>query len=96
MRRNNILTISILWLSLMSGCASSTQDLVEQAQLSGDWTLVNIRMAAIERREAQSKQSCPRGTKRWCISRIGRERCSCVSDSEGRDMFRDMFDTLNR
>ena len=90
MCRNNIWTISILAIFLLSGCAPSTHDLIEQAQLTGDWSFVNKRIAAIDRREAQRPQSCPRGTKRWCISRLGHEKCSCVSDSE----FRDMFDSL--
>ncbi len=87
MCRNSIWTISILAMFLLSGCASSTHDLIEQAQLTGDWSFVNNRIAAIERRESQRPQSCPRGTKRWCTSRLGHEKCSCVSDSEGRDMF---------
>ncbi len=85
MCRNNIWTISILAMFLLSGCAPSTHDLIEQAQFTGDWSFVNKRIAAIERREAQRPQSCPPGTKRWCISRLGHEKCSCVSDSEARD-----------
>jgi len=80
-------TISILAMFLLSGCASSTNDLIKEAQLSGDWTLVNRRMDAIERREAQDQTSCPIGTKLWCFSRLDREECSCVSDSKGRDRF---------
>ncbi len=87
MCRNRIWAISILAMFLLSGCAPSAQDLIEQAQLTGDLSFVNKRIAAIERREAQGPQSCPRGTKRWCTSRLGHEKCSCVSDSEGRDMF---------
>jgi len=87
MCRISIWTISILAIFLLSGCAPSTHDLIEQAQLTGDWSFVNKRIEAIERRETQAQQSCPRGTKRWCIRRIRDEKCSCVSDSEGRDMF---------
>ena len=87
MCRNSIWTISILALLLMSACAPSTHDVIEQAQLTGNWTLVNKRIAALERLEARSLQLCPLGEKRWCISRLGHEKCSCVSDSEGRDMF---------
>ena len=87
MCRDSIWTISILAMFLLSGCASSTHDLIEQAQLTGDWSFVNKRMATLERLEPQHPQSCPRGTKRWCISRPGHEKCSCVSDSQGRDMF---------
>ncbi len=87
MCRNSIWTISILALLLMSACATSTHDLIEQAQLTGNWTLVNKRIAALERLEARSLQLCPLGEKRWRTSRLGHEKCSCVSDSEVRDMF---------
>ncbi len=80
--------LSITLLFLLFGCAPSTQNLIDQAHTTGDWSLVNKRFEAIERLEAQrSSQSCPRRTKRWCISRLGHEKCSCVSDSEGRDLF---------
>jgi hypothetical protein len=80
-------TISILAMILLSGCASSTNDLIREAQLTGDWTLVNSRMEAIERRDAQDQPSCPAGTKLWCSSHLDREECSCVGDSKGRDLF---------
>ena len=96
MYRNRIWAISILSAIISSGCAQSRQDLIEQAQLTGDWTLYDKRMAAVERHEARNQQFCPSGTKLWCFKRPRHEECSCVSDSEGRDMFRDMFDTLDR
>ncbi len=80
-------TLSILAMFLLSGCASSTNDLIKEAQLTGDWSLVNSRMEALERREAQDQPSCPIGTKLWCFSSLDREECSCVSDSKGRDRF---------
>ena len=80
--------LSIILLFLVSGCAMSTQELIEQARISGDWSVVNKRFEVVERLEAKRRhQSCPRRTKRWCISRLGHEECSCVSDSESRDMF---------
>ena len=91
MCRNSIWTISILAMFLFSGCAPSTQALVDQAYLTGDWTLVNQRMAALERLEARKPPSCPRGNKPWCINRQGKMKCSCVSDSEGRDMFESLW-----
>ena len=87
MCRNSIWTIGILAMFLLSGCATSTQDLIEQAQLTGDWSFVNKRMATLERLKPQHPQSCPRGTKRWCMNSPGHEKCSCVSASEGLDMF---------
>ena len=86
------LAISVLAILLMSGCAASTASLIEQAELTGDWTLVNQRIAALERLEAQKPPSCPRGTKSWCIGRRGQTKCGCVSDSESRDLLTALFD----
>ena len=69
----------------MLGCAPSTPTLTEHAHLTGDWSLVNARMEAIERREAREArkpQSCPRGTTRLCNNRFGDDRCSCISRSD--------------
>jgi hypothetical protein len=86
MYKGNLLTISILSISLLAGCAPSTQSLMDQAYLTGDWTLVNQRMAALERLESRKPPSCPGGNKPWCINRQGKLKCSCVSDSEGHEM----------
>ena len=90
MCRNSIWTISILAMFLFSGCAPSTQALVEQAQLTGDWSFVDKRYDAIERREAQRPPSCPRDMSPLCVKRLGKQSCSCLSDSE----FRDTLDWL--
>ncbi len=76
--------LSILTLFLLLGCAPSTPDLIEQAHLSGDWTLVNKRIEAIERRQARKPQECPRGETSFCSQRFGDKRCSCVRNSEVR------------
>ncbi len=85
MCRNSIWTISILAMFLLSGCAPSTHDHIEQAQLTGDWSFVNKRIAAIERHEAQRPQSCPRDMKPLCVKRLRKQSCSCLSNSEFRD-----------
>ena len=86
--------LSIILLFLLFGCATSTQDLIEQARATGGWSVVNKRLEAIERLEAKrSSQSCPVGTVEWCQSNYGSflsEDCSCVKDSEIRDMVRRM------
>jgi hypothetical protein len=66
---------------------TSRQDLIEQAQLTGDWAHYDKRMAAMDRHEARNQQFCPRGTKQWCYKRLRHEECSCVSDANGREMF---------
>ena len=96
MRRNNILAISISCLFLFSGCAASNQELVDEALLTGDWTNANKRFAALERLEARRPRSCSGGLTSFCVKRHTEQRCRCVSGSEGREMFRDMYDGLNR
>jgi len=78
--------LSIITLFLLLGCAPSTPDLIEQAHLTGDWTLVNKRMDAIERRQAHKPQACPTGSTGFCSERFGDRRCSCVRNSELRQM----------
>jgi len=83
--------LSLLSLFLMLGCGSSTQHLIEQAHLTGDWTAVNKRMDTIQEREAtRIAESCPRGTTRFCSRRFGDDRCSCVNGSEVRQALRDL------
>ena len=88
MCRNRIWAISIFSMFLLFGCAASTQDLIEQARLTGDWSVVDKRFAAIERREEQQPPSCPRGTRPWCTKRLSKVKCSCISDSALRDRLR--------
>jgi hypothetical protein len=77
--------LSIISLLLLLGCAPSTHDLIEQAHLTGDWSLVNQRYAAMEKREQPRAQSCPRGTTLFCTKRFRDERCGCVSNADIRD-----------
>ncbi len=93
MNRYTFLAITVLLTLLLSGCATtSTQELIEQAQLTGNWTAVNARFKALDRAAGQSDKMCPRGSKRWCVKRsVGQESCSCVSDSVGRDRFESLW-----
>ena len=77
--------LSIISLFLLLGCAPSTHDLIEQAHLTGDWSLVNQRYAAMEKREKPRTQSCPRGTTQFCTKRFRDERCGCASNADIRD-----------
>ena len=81
--------LSIIFLFLLSGCAASTADLIEQAQLTGDWSLVDKREEAIDRREALS-QSCRMSETKYCESRRSGKSCSCVSTSKSHDMMSSM------
>ncbi len=93
MNRYTFWAITLLLTLLLSGCATtSTPELIEQAQLTGNWTAVDARFKALDRAAGQSNKMCPRGTKPWCVKRsIGQESCSCVSDSVGRDLFESLW-----
>ena len=85
MNRDTFRAITVLVASLLSGCATtSTPELIEQAQLTDNWTAVNTRFEAMDEAGDQSEQMCPRGTKSWCVMRNGNESCSCVSDAAAR------------
>ena len=76
--------LSILSLFLLLGC-TSTQDLIEQAHFTGDWTAVNKRMDIIEKREAQrNSEECSRDKTKFCSNRFAEQRCQCVSTIEVR------------
>ncbi len=81
--------LSIISLFLLFGCAASKSDLVEQAQLTGDWSLVDKRDAARDRREA-GLQSCRMSTTKYCTGRPGQVTCSCVPTSGFQEIFRSM------
>lgn len=92
-------TLSILLLFLIFGCAASTADLIEQAQLTGDWSLVDERDKVRDRREARREargQSCQSGTTIYCTRHPGRESCSCVSNLEISELFRSMQRNTDR
>ena len=93
MNRNTFSAITVLLTLLLSGCATtSTPELIEQAQLSGNWTAVNARFKALDRAAGQSDKMCPRGAKRWCVKRsVGQESCGCVSNSEAREQFESLW-----
>ena len=94
MNRYTFWATTVLLTLLLSGCATtSTPELIEQAQLTGNWTAVNARFKALDRAAGQSNKMCPRGTKPWCVKRsVGQESCSCVSDSEARERWESLWD----
>ncbi|MHC4355601.1 MAG: hypothetical protein ACYS0H_23115 [Planctomycetota bacterium] len=81
--------LALVSLFLLSGCAVSTDDLIEKAHLTGDWTAVNQRMAAIERRQARNAPSCPGGSTQMCSNRLGDKRCACIRNADVRRLLGD-------
>ncbi len=80
----NILKLLIPF--LLFGCAHSTHDLIEQAHLTSDWSLVNKRIEAEERRKAERAPSCPLGTTQLWDRRFVDESYSCIRDPDVREM----------
>ena len=76
--------VHLLAVILVSACAPSRQALIEDARLTGDWSRFNKRVEAIEAYEQKSRRYCPAGKKLWCIKRLGKQACRCVSDARGR------------
>lgn len=93
MNRKPFWAITALLTLLLSGCATtSTPELIEQAQLTGNWTAVDARFRALDRAERKSNKMCPPGTKPWCVKRIAKETCNCVSDSKSRELWESLWD----
>lgn len=73
--------------SMILGCSSGTHQLIEKARTTGDGTLVKSRFDSIDGREQQRMMPCPRGAKQLCIGSRSPESCSCMKDSDFREMF---------
>lgn len=71
-------------LCFVAGCASgpSLEQLERQALLTGDWSTVERREQAVERRQARDEIRCPAGQTGYCENRRLIRPCRCVdSDS---------------
>lgn len=73
----------ILVLLFLAGCSAYVplEQLEAEALVSGDWSRVEQRQHAIQRRNLRSSMACPPGTTGYCEKRTGAERCGCM-DSE--------------
>lgn len=92
MKKRALWLVTILSVLPLYGCATTdTADLIEQAQITDDWSAVNERFERLDRAEDRSKKMCPRGQKPWCDERIERESCTCTSDSVVRDRLVALF-----
>jgi len=72
--------ILVLAFSLMAGCGTMTPlvELEQQALLTGDWSAVEKRERAVQRRQARKRNICPQGQVAVCESFAGTARCACV------------------
>lgn len=71
----------VLSFLILAGCGGwvPMEELEQQALLTGDWSAVEKRERAIERRKQRHGPSCGRGQLALCEVSIAKERCQCVA-----------------
>ena len=81
---------TLILILMLGGCAAvpTLEELEDQAVLTGDWSQVEKRERTIARRQTAEPLDCANGYVSYCETRIATTRCSCVSRSAMRDMFR--------
>ena len=81
---------NLILILMLGGCAAAPtlEELEDQALLTGDWSQVEKRERTIARRQAGEPLGCANGYVSYCETRIATTRCSCVSRSAIREMFR--------
>ncbi len=84
----------ILACLFISACAPSTDALIREAHQSGNWTLVNQRLDAEEKRRLASISPCNDGQLLMCSTTLDQTSCSCVVDIIARERLRQMTGTF--
>ena len=69
----------------LPACASSTKDLIEKADKTGDWTAVNRRLDSETKRQLFLDKPCGDGQVLMCTS-----SCKCVSNQAARSTVNQM------
>ncbi len=85
--RNETWTVLVV-LFLLGGCAASTDALLDEAIESRDWTAVNERFEAKERRQRRELPNCPPRTRLMCTDGRTRNNCACVDRLRSDEMLR--------
>ncbi|MEM7431104.1 MAG: hypothetical protein AAF351_04090 [Pseudomonadota bacterium] len=85
--------IALSLLLVLSGCGHSLtmEELEAQALVTGDWSAVEEREAANQRRQARVAGSCPIGQVQVCESSMFNSNCLCMS---GNSMQRSLRESL--
>ena len=70
----------VLTVLLLAGCGTtvSMEELEKQAFLTGDWSAVEKRERALERRKMRRGKFCPGGAVAVCETFAGESNCTCV------------------
>lgn len=82
---------SVFVMLLLVGCvaAPTMEQLETQAFLTGDWSAVEKREHAIERRRLRDGIQCPESYMSYCEISFGRKSCTCVARDAIRVSFYD-------
>ena len=78
MTQSTKILIGLLSVFVLSGCATSTQEVAETSE----------EKTVIEESETTTAvvEKCPAGTTEWCVRRFRTEKCRCVETQRGRDV----------
>ena len=68
----------VLVMFSVSACASNMNELVAEANLSGDWSPVSKRIDSQEAARAE-RQACNSQQTLYCETNLGKNSCSCAS-----------------
>ena len=69
--------IAVMTLILFPGCASTTEELFAEANLSGNWAAYNHRLQKEEESE-MAQQNCRKGELLFCDLSGGNDSCTCM------------------
>lgn len=75
-------TIGIVLVGMfLVACAPmpTLEQLEDQANLTGDWSQVEKRERAMQRRQAPQSLKCPDRYITFCVKKINTMKCSCVN-----------------
>ncbi len=82
------ITALLAWLVLGSACSVPMQQLVDEALVTGDWSEVEQREAALSRRQAREQSiQCGSGDVGYCkaLGRLKKRVCTCESFADVRN-----------
>lgn len=79
----------VLMAACLMACVSAPtlDELVYQANISGDWSAVEQRERLVEKRRASQGLNCPQGLTSYCSHRGASKRCECVNANTVRQLF---------
>jgi hypothetical protein len=89
LREMTMHALPLVFLLFLCACAPTMDDLILEANLSGDWTAVNSRIARDVENEIES-QECRSDTVRFCENSLTAASCTCVPEYHFDDRQREL------